>query len=136
MSALPEVSTTSGDVAQPAPAPDVPVRASGLELIGEIPGSGYRQPPALVRRADGQTIQLTRLLYLVLEAVDGERGQEEIAAVVGPALGRQVTSDNVRTLCDRLRTLGALKARRRLGARPATVKPVAGAALSLRRLRP
>ena len=109
MSALHEVSTTSGDGAQPAPPPDVPVRAPGLELIGEIPGSGYRQPPALVRRADGQTIQLTRLLYLVLEAVDGERGCEEIAAVVGPALGRQVTGDNVRTLCDRLRTLGALK---------------------------
>ena len=109
MSALHEVSTTSGDGAQQAPPPDVPVRASGLELIGEIPGSGYRQPPALVRRADGQTIQLTRLLYLVLEAVDGERSFEEIAAGVGPALGRQVTGDNVRTLCDRLRTLGALK---------------------------
>ena len=109
MSALHEVSTTSGDGAQQAPPPDVPVRASGLELIGEIPGSGYRQPPALVRRADGQTIQLTRLLYLVLEAVDGERTFEEIAAGVGPALGRQVSGDNVRTLCDRLRTLGALK---------------------------
>jgi putative peptide zinc metalloprotease protein len=109
VSALHEVSTTSGDGAQQAPPPDVPVRASGLELIGEIPGSGYRQPPALVRRADGQTIQLTRLLYLVLEAVDGERSFEEIAAGVGPALGRQVTGDNVRTLCDRLRTLGALK---------------------------
>ena len=109
MSALHEVSTTSGDGAQQAPPPDVPVRASGLELIGEIPGSGYRQPPALVRRADGQTIQLTRLLYLVLEAVDGERSFEEIAAGVGPALGRQVSGDNVRTLCDRLRTLGALK---------------------------
>ena len=109
MSALHEVSTTSGDGAQQAPPPDVPLRASGLELIGEIPGSGYRQPPALVRRADGQTIQLTRLLYLVLEAVDGERSFEEIAAGVGPALGRQVSGDNVRTLCDRLRTLGALK---------------------------
>ena len=28
-----------------------------------MPGSGYREPPALVRRADGQTVQLTPLLY-------------------------------------------------------------------------
>ena len=43
-------------------------------------GSGYRTPPALVRRADGQIIQLTRLLYLVLAAVDGRRTHAEIAA--------------------------------------------------------
>jgi putative peptide zinc metalloprotease protein len=88
--------------------PDAPVRATGLELIGEIQGSGYREPPALVRRADGQTIQLTPLLYLVLAASDGRRSHQEIADLVGPDVGRQVTADNVRTLCDRLRTLGVL----------------------------
>ena len=36
-------------------------------------GSGYREPPALARRGDGQTFQLTPLLYLVLSAVDGRR---------------------------------------------------------------
>ena len=109
MSALHEVSTTSGDGAASAPPPGVPVRASGLELIGEIPGSGYREPPALVRRADGQTIQLTPLLYLVLAAADGRRTHQQIADLVGPDVGRQVTAENVQTLCDRLRTLGALK---------------------------
>ena len=48
-----------------------PARADGLQLIGEMQGSGYRVPPALVRRGDGQTLQLTPLLYAVLEAVDG-----------------------------------------------------------------
>ena len=57
----------------------LPVRAAGVLLIGEAKGSGTRKPPSLVRRADGQTIQLTRLLYLVLEAIDGQRGPEEIA---------------------------------------------------------
>ena len=109
MSALHEVSTTSGDGAASAPPPGVPVRASGLELIGEIPGSGYREAPALVRRADGQTIQLTPLLYLVLAAADGRRTHQQIADLVGPDVGRQVTAENVQTLCDRLRTLGALK---------------------------
>ena len=74
-------------------------------------GAGLRLPraPALVRRADGQTIQLTPLLYPVLGQSDGRRSHEEIAEAVGPAVGRQVTAENVRTLCDRLRTLGALK---------------------------
>ena len=49
-----------------APRRDVPVRADGIQLIGEMKGSGYQEPPALVRRGDGQTIQLTPLLYLVL----------------------------------------------------------------------
>ena len=48
-----------------------PALADGVQLLGTAEGSGYREPPALVRRADGQTLQLTRLLYLVLEAADG-----------------------------------------------------------------
>jgi len=100
--------------ARPGPGPvddrGAPVRAEGVELIGEIPGSGYREPPALVRRSDGQTIQLTKLLYLVLAAVDGRRTYDEIADAVGPAFGRPVSADNVHTLCDsKLRTLGVLQ---------------------------
>src|SRR5687767_12737385 len=57
----------------------VPARPDGVELIGEMEGSGYRTPPSLVRRHDGQTVQLTPLLYAVLEAVDGRRGYAEIA---------------------------------------------------------
>ncbi|HEX2177329.1 MAG TPA: hypothetical protein VHG70_15600 [Nocardioidaceae bacterium] len=84
-------------------------RADGIALIGEMRGSGYRNPPALVRRGDGQTLQLTRLLYLVLEAVDGARSDEEIAARVSTAYGRRVSVDNVRTLVDnQLRPLGLL----------------------------
>jgi putative peptide zinc metalloprotease protein len=40
----------------------LPARADGVQLLGPAEGSGYREPPALVRRADGQTLQLTRLL--------------------------------------------------------------------------
>jgi putative peptide zinc metalloprotease protein len=83
-----------------AQAPDVPVRADGVELIGEMKGSGYREPPALARRSDGQTIQLTPLLYLVLAAIDGNRTSEEIGAAVSGPLGRVVSADNVRTLIE------------------------------------
>src|SRR5215204_6093868 len=82
----------------PAPASEVPVRADGVQLIGEMKGSGYRQPPALARRRDGQTVQLTPLLYLVLATVDGRRDYAEIGEAVGAALGKSVSADNVRTL--------------------------------------
>ncbi len=109
--------TTTGAVATTAaPEPGrvddggIPYRADGVELIGEIPGSGYRSAPSLVRRADGQTIQLTKLLYLVLSEVDGRRTYEEIAEAVSPRYGRLLSADDVHLLCDsRLRTIGVLR---------------------------
>ena len=67
MTATPDAPARAG--ASPA---EVPARADGVELIGELPGSGYKKPPALVRRADGQTVQLTRLLFVVLDEIDGQ----------------------------------------------------------------
>jgi putative peptide zinc metalloprotease protein len=72
-------------------------------------GSGYREPPSLARRADGQTIQLTGLLYLVLEAVDGRRSYAEVAARVSERFGRTVSESNVLSLVDgQLRPMGLL----------------------------
>jgi putative peptide zinc metalloprotease protein len=98
-------------VSAPAMAPEVLRRADGVQLIGEMAGSGYRRPPALARRSDGQTIQLTPVLYLVLEAADGTRTVDEVAAHVGERCGRAVTADNVQTLVDKqLRPAGLLTA--------------------------
>jgi putative peptide zinc metalloprotease protein len=89
---------------------DAPARVDDLQLIGEMVGSGYRTPPALVRRGDGQTLQLTPLLYRVLEAVDGRRSCAEIADVVGRAMSRGVSEEMVATLVDQhLRPLGLVK---------------------------
>src|SRR5687767_1032502 len=72
-------------------------------------GSGYRVPPFLVRRADGQTLQLTELLYLTLEAIDGQRDADQVASIVSDRFGRVVSPDNVRALVDdKLRPLGLL----------------------------
>ncbi|MCB5272620.1 hypothetical protein BJG92_00122 [Arthrobacter sp. SO5] len=88
----------------------VPVRADGIQLIGETKGSGYREAPSLVRRADGQTLQLTRLLYVVLDAIDGARGLEEIAEHASAGFGRLVSAGNVQTLIDsQLLPLGLLQ---------------------------
>ncbi|UZX04378.1 hypothetical protein F8G81_18500 [Arthrobacter sp. CDRTa11] len=90
--------------------PQVPLRADGIQLIGRSQGSGYREAPSLVRRADGQTLQLTPLLYAVLEAADGSRGVEEIADHASAVSGRLVSGDNVRTLIDsQLLPMGMLR---------------------------
>ena len=85
---------------------EVPARADGVTLIGNMAGSGYRQPPALVRRGDGQTVQLTALLYLLLRAVDGRRTFEQVADEVSAASGRLVRAEQVQALVEaRLRPL-------------------------------
>lgn len=43
--------------------------AEGLRLLGEYQGSGFTEPRCLVRRGDGQVIQLSRLLYLVTATI-------------------------------------------------------------------
>ncbi|MDQ0896041.1 hypothetical protein [Agromyces ramosus] len=88
---------------------DAPTRVDGVQLIGDMVGSGYRTAPALVRRDDGQVLQLTPLLYRVLDAADGRRSPAEIAAVVSRALGRSVSAADVDALVNRhLRPLGLL----------------------------
>src|SRR3954466_16061759 len=84
-------------------------RADGVQLIGEMAGSGYRVPPSLARRADGQTIQLTPLLYSILLEVDGRRTAAEVAAAVSEDTGRTVSEDNVAHFVEeQLRPLGLL----------------------------
>lgn len=49
----------------------------GTELLGEFRGSGYREPPQLVARADGQLVRLPALLYLVVRLLEQHgRGPE------------------------------------------------------------
>jgi putative peptide zinc metalloprotease protein len=77
---------------------NLPRLATGIELLGELKDSGFAQPQSLIRRADGQVIQLSRLLYMVACLLDGTRGAEDIAAAVSADLGRTLTADQVRYL--------------------------------------
>jgi hypothetical protein len=70
----------------------------GVELLGEFRNSGYSQPPSLVRRADGQVIQMSRLLYSVACRINGSRELAAIAELVSDDLGRPMTADKVRYL--------------------------------------
>jgi putative peptide zinc metalloprotease protein len=109
-----------------------PRLADGVELIGESAGSGYKTPPSLARRGDGQMVQLTHLLHLVAEAADGTRDEAAIAEVVSERFGKAVSADNVRTLIDdKLRPLGILAAAD--GSSPTVEKPDPLLALKFRR---
>src|SRR3954466_4594708 len=86
-----------------------PRLADGVELIGEYEGSGYKEPPSLVRRGDGQVVQLTPLLYTVTEKADGRRDYADIASAITTEIGRKVSADNVRFLVEeKLVPLGVL----------------------------
>ena len=88
----------------------VPALAEGVELLGQLDASGFKEPPCLARRGDGQTIQLTDLLYRVLELVDGRRDLAAIAAALSERIGKEASADDVRFLVEeKLRPLGLLK---------------------------
>jgi putative peptide zinc metalloprotease protein len=99
---------------------DSPRLAEGVELLGEYQGSGYRQAPSLVRRADGQVIQMSPLLYAVAARIDGSRSPAGIAALVSADLGQTLTADQVRYLITaKLLPLGVVAAEGAPAAAPA-----------------
>lgn len=109
-----------------------PRLAEGVELIGTSEGSGFKNPPALARRGDGQMVQLTPLLYAVAGSADGRRDYEAMAKVVAEEVHRGVSGDNVRTLVnDKLRPLGILAGPD--GTTPVVEKPDPLLALKFRR---
>jgi len=95
--------------APPAPRlPERPALASGVLLHGEFAGTGFAQSQWLVQ-VDGRYLQLTELLYRVLEQVDGRRTLAEIAAAVAAATPWPVGADDVGFLLrEKLLPLGVL----------------------------
>ncbi|MDQ6840549.1 MAG: hypothetical protein M3137_19995 [Actinomycetota bacterium] len=82
-----------------------------MDLIGEYEGSGYKEPPSLVRRADGQVLQLPPLLYSLAAKADGQRSVTQIAEQVGAEIHRGLDGSQVQFLVEeKLRPLGVLAA--------------------------
>jgi len=96
------VAAESAAEAEPAAtaAAMVPRPAPGLDFFGEYQGSGYAEARYLVRRADGQVVQLTLLLDLVLRGIDGASDLSAIADEVTAGFGREVTAENVAYLIE------------------------------------
>ncbi|WP_431681355.1 hypothetical protein [Kitasatospora sp. KL5] len=118
--------------AVPPPAPGEPPQpAAGLVLQGEYQDSGFTTPRYLVRRADGQMVQLTRLLYLVTGAMDGTRSHAEIAQLVSGPSGLELGAEHIAHLVEhKLRPMGLVAAPDGSGAR--TPLPVTDLLLALR----
>src|SRR3954447_22649528 len=104
------MSVTVDRPASPTPgeAPRALARAEGLELLGEVSGSGYKDGAGLVRRGDGQMVQLGPLQYGLLEAVDGERDLAALAAATSERLGRRLDVEHVVKLAEKLAEQGLL----------------------------
>ena len=92
----------------PGEPPRALARAEGLELLGEVSGSGYKEDTALVRRVDGQMVQLGPLQYALLDAVDGARDLPALAAAASERLGRVLQVEHVVKLAEKLAEQGLL----------------------------
>jgi putative peptide zinc metalloprotease protein len=82
----------------------------GVELLGEYEGSGYREAPYLIRRRDGQVVQVSHLIHLIAAALGPGVTFARVAEQVSEAVGREVSAANVAYLVDqRLRPAGVLR---------------------------
>lgn len=103
----------SDDDYSPAPVTAaIPSVVDGTELVGEFAGSGYREPPLLVCRPDGQVVQLPPVLYLLVKVLDRQRrsagkrlDKDEVlsqaADVLSKATGREFNGEHIVYLIDR-----------------------------------
>src|SRR3954470_9392040 len=83
-------------------------RAAGADLLGPVHGSGYRDGAALVRRADGQMVQLGPLMYGLFECIDGRLSLDELAGGMSERPGRRFDGSAVRPLAGKLAAQGLL----------------------------
>jgi putative peptide zinc metalloprotease protein len=89
----------------------VPRLADGVRLLGEYGGQGFTEPHYLVARADGQMLQVSRLLFLVALALDGRRTADQVARRVSDQYGRTLTTEGLDLLLEqRLRPMGIAQA--------------------------
>ena len=118
-----------------------PIRLSeDTTLVGEFRSSGYREPPGLVSRGDGQLVRLPQLLYLVAELIDEHAAdpaadaETMLAAVAADATARsgvELAAEHVEFLVDnKLAPLGVTTYVD--GSEPAMARPTPLLSLRLR----
>jgi putative peptide zinc metalloprotease protein len=85
-------------------------RTPGTRDLGEVQGSGLLDPCYLVRRGDGQVVQVSRLLYLVTKEVSAHRDAQQVAAAVSAACGRELSVEGLnRLLASKLEPIGLVE---------------------------
>ncbi len=95
---IPEASRGQGPVAEQVP--ERPALALDVELIGPMPETGFTDQQWLVRQGN-RFLQVTELLYELLQEIDGERTLDEIAVNLTEktewTIGREHVSRMLRT---------------------------------------
>ncbi|MEA2450531.1 MAG: putative peptide zinc metalloprotease protein, partial [Thermoleophilaceae bacterium] len=87
--------------------PPVPRLADGVELIGRFEDSGFKEPPCIARRADGQVVQMAPMLFALAAEIDGGRDYAELAEAFSHRIERGVDAEMVEMLVEeQLRPLG------------------------------
>jgi putative peptide zinc metalloprotease protein len=91
-----------------ASAANEPLRLlAGVELLGRVEGSGLREAPYYVRRADGEVVQLSRLLYVLADCARPGRSLEDIGAQAGAQLELRIRPEQVQYVLEqKLHPLG------------------------------
>ncbi|MDQ6740741.1 MAG: hypothetical protein M3021_10380 [Actinomycetota bacterium] len=82
----------------------------GVELLGPVTGSGLTQKTFLVQRPDGQVIQLSALLNLILKTAATEPTTDVLAHDVSGLYGKELDPPGLTQLIEqKLRPLGLLE---------------------------
>ncbi len=111
MSATRHPAATVSSPPRPAAEPSGPRLLGDSELLGQAVGSGLKQAPYLIRRCDGQIVQLSEMLYAFARRMDG-RDLAAIAREVGDALNLHVTAEQVAYVAEqKLAPLGLVRYR-------------------------
>jgi putative peptide zinc metalloprotease protein len=107
-----------------------PVRSAGVHLIGQMQDVGFEESQWLVER-EGQFVQLSEVLYRILERADGRRSLCEIAAHVTDSTEWLVDESTIRLLIDSKLIPLRLIARRELANRSSPSRSVPGSILGV-----
>ena len=99
--------------------------APGLVFLGPVEGSGLKDRSYLLRRSDGQIVQLSELLHLVLASLSPAKSPDEVAREVSEAYGRELGVSGLLHLIDtRLAPKGLVHSTTGRGSdQPAASKP-------------
>lgn len=108
------------------------VRADGVQLLGAASGSGLVDTTYLVRRGDGQLLQVSELLHLVVRELAPGRAPEEVADAVTRSFGRRLSTEGLNQLISGTLSPLGLVADGNRGPDPEAVQPRADPLLSLR----
>ncbi|NUP74099.1 MAG: hypothetical protein HOQ07_05540, partial [Sinomonas sp.] len=85
-------------------------RAAGIELLGLVSGSGLNHATYLVRRADGQVVQLSELLHHIVAEASRPLPSDELARRVSAGFGKELDVEGLTLLAEsKLEPLGLLE---------------------------